>query len=261
MPSKDKMVPETLPTKHVGLGALILTAFFLVLIASIYPHSSSNINGEVSPETSSLRVGASADDSPTSSATSGKLFKGEKVNSFDRSKLLYNSYVQTLGQEDSTATTHLQDSLKCDYWSVVTTIFEPSDAILKQAELSGWCLVVVGDRKTPSPYNVPTAHDNFVYLSAEKQESMAAEFPLSAVLPWNHFGRKNIGFLYAILHGAKAIWDFDDDNILLNKHPQYLLPGLGKDSTTMKFSGAQYTAFEPVPTSKAANVSSTKVGS
>jgi hypothetical protein len=207
------MVPETLPTKHVGFGALILTAFFLVLIASIYPSSSSNNNGG-NPDTSSssLRSGVSAstsksaDDSPTSSATSGKLWKGEQVNSFDRSKLLYNAFVLPIGPQEAPATTHLQDSLKCEYWSVVTTIFEPSDAILKQAELNGWCLVVVGDRKTPSPYNVPTAHDNFVYLSAEKQESMAAEFPLSTALPWNHFGRKNLGFLYAILHGAKAIW-------------------------------------------------------
>ena len=28
------------------------------------------------------------------------------------------------------------------------------------------------------------------------------------------FGRKNIGYLYAIANGAAVIWDFDDDNIL-----------------------------------------------
>ena len=33
-------------------------------------------------------------------------------------------------------------------------------------------------------------------------------------MPWNSFGRKNIGYLFAIAHGAKTIWDFDDDNIL-----------------------------------------------
>jgi hypothetical protein len=33
---------------------------------------------------------------------------------------------------------------------------------------------------------------------------------------------------------TQAIWDFDDDNILLAKHPQYLLPGLGKDTTSIK---------------------------
>ncbi len=33
-------------------------------------------------------------------------------------------------------------------------------------------------------------------------------------LPWRSFGRKNVGYLYAIARGAKVIWDFDDDNIL-----------------------------------------------
>ena len=33
-------------------------------------------------------------------------------------------------------------------------------------------------------------------------------------LPWHSFGRKNIGYLYAIANGAKYIWDFDDDNII-----------------------------------------------
>jgi hypothetical protein len=139
------MVPKTLPTKHVGIGCLILSMLFLVVIVFIYPSSLYTS----SSDSSSLRSGVSmsvatevVDDSPTSSATSGKLFKGEKVNSFDRSKLLFNSYVAEVGPKEE-STTHLQDSLKCDYWSVVTTIFEPSDAILKQAEV-GFQLGFVG---------------------------------------------------------------------------------------------------------------------
>ena len=31
-------------------------------------------------------------------------------------------------------------------------------------------------------------------------------------IPWNNIGRKNIGYLFAIVHQAKTIWDFDDDN-------------------------------------------------
>ena len=33
-------------------------------------------------------------------------------------------------------------------------------------------------------------------------------------LPWKTFGRKNVGYLYAISMGAKIIFDFDDDNLL-----------------------------------------------
>lgn len=32
------------------------------------------------------------------------------------------------------------------------------------------------------------------------------------MLPWNHYSRKNIGYLYAIEHGATIIYDTDDDN-------------------------------------------------
>ncbi len=36
-----------------------------------------------------------------------------------------------------------------------------------------------------------------------------------AEIPWNHFGRKNVGFLYAIMNGASAVFDFDDDNEMI----------------------------------------------
>ena len=43
---------------------------------------------------------------------------------------------------------------------------------------------------------------------------MALDSPFVQNLPWNTFGRKNVGYLYAISQGAKVIWDFDDDNLL-----------------------------------------------
>ena len=33
-------------------------------------------------------------------------------------------------------------------------------------------------------------------------------------LPYDSFGRKNVGYLYAIQHGARCIFDLDDDNLL-----------------------------------------------
>jgi len=33
-------------------------------------------------------------------------------------------------------------------------------------------------------------------------------------IPYKHLARKNIGFLYAVAHRAKVIFDFDDDNFL-----------------------------------------------
>ena len=49
-----------------------------------------------------------------------------------------------------------------------------------------------------------------IYLSAKDQELI--DLPFVKSVPWNNFGRKNIGFLYAISQGADTIYDFDDDN-------------------------------------------------
>ena len=57
------------------------------------------------------------------------------------------------------------------------------------------------------------------------QDDMGKLFPLIDSIPWNHFGRKNIGYLYALLYGANVVWDFDDDNILLTEsHSFEILP-------------------------------------
>jgi hypothetical protein len=53
---------------------------------------------------------------------------------------------------------------------------------------------------------------NIVFLSSDDQQSMGNDFVDS--LPWRSFGRKNVGYLYAVARGAKVIWDFDDDNFL-----------------------------------------------
>ena len=104
----------------------------------------------------------------------------------------------------------------CEQWAVLSTVFEPSEAVHRQVRMKDWCLVVVGDRKSPKRYETNwtpgEGSDAVVYLSPEDQESMHNIFVNS--LPWNHFGRKNVGYLYAIMHGAAVIWDFDDEHIL-----------------------------------------------
>ena len=51
-----------------------------------------------------------------------------------------------------------------------------------------------------------------IFLSEQSQLDMHLE--LVNNLPWNSFGRKNVGYMYAISQGAKVIFDFDDDNII-----------------------------------------------
>ena len=51
-----------------------------------------------------------------------------------------------------------------------------------------------------------------IFLDAQSQNEIKSKFVNN--LPWNSFGRKNIGYLYAMANGADFIYDFDDDNAL-----------------------------------------------
>lgn len=100
-------------------------------------------------------------------------------------------------------------------WGVTTTIFEPTPAVRTFANsVRHSRLVVVGDLKTNHEAwrEYERSSPNAKYLSPDDQRALP--FASVAKLPWNHFGRKNVGFLYAISKNATWIFDFDDDNVL-----------------------------------------------
>jgi hypothetical protein len=90
---------------------------------------------------------------------------------------------------------------------VITSIFQPTEAIEKFSALEGYQLVVVGDKKTPAGWQ----HPNCTYLGVEDQVALAPA--LANAIPFNHYGRKMMGYTYAIQQGADIIIDTDDDNI------------------------------------------------
>ena len=94
------------------------------------------------------------------------------------------------------------------HWIVVTSINPPTAAVAKLAALDGWRVVVVGDRKTPADW----AHANCVFLSLADQHALG--YRILAHVPEASYARKNIGYLYAIAHGAEVIYETDDDNLL-----------------------------------------------
>jgi STELLO glycosyltransferases len=99
-------------------------------------------------------------------------------------------------------------------WIVVTTIQYPTNAmkhLSNYASTNGWKLLVIGDKKTPKDWYL----DNAIFLSADDQENL--NYELLKFLPWNHYCRKNIGYLYAIENGAKIIYETDDDNFLVSE--------------------------------------------
>ncbi len=151
------------------------------------------------------------DAADSTSGVSGKTFSGAAVRTFPTDKRKFQSHPGTIS-----AINRIRRDPWCDIWAVLTTISESSKAVHCQVRLKGWCLVIVADIKSPEEYEMEWAagegNDKVVYLSPETQNSMHNDFVDR--IPWNHFGRKNIGYLFAMMHGATTIWDFDDDNML-----------------------------------------------
>jgi hypothetical protein len=90
---------------------------------------------------------------------------------------------------------------------VITTINEPSDAVVAYSKMNDHQLIVIGDNKTPKRWTCK----NVEYVSVSKQKKL--DFELINILPYNHYSRKMIGYLIAIKAGAQFIIDTDDDNI------------------------------------------------
>lgn len=89
---------------------------------------------------------------------------------------------------------------------IITTINEPTKAINEFIK-TGYDVIIVGDYKTPNTYK----NINVIFLDVEKQRNL---FPtICDLIPYNHYCRKNIGYLYAIKNNYDIIAESDDDNI------------------------------------------------
>jgi len=153
---------------------------------------------------------------PFIGGTSGKLFTGAPFREFPASRLI-GTFTPRSGAEALAWPAPAHSN--CVDWAVVTTIFDISPGIERALGLGNhWCTVVVADRKTPAhTYEQRASRDpRLVLLTVAQQEVLAQQSPYVASVPWNHFGRKNLGYLYAVHRKARYIFDFDDDNILFD---------------------------------------------
>lgn len=90
---------------------------------------------------------------------------------------------------------------------IITTINKPTETILKHMKKINYDVIIVGDIKTPNDYKKL----NCIYLDIKSQRKF---FPdLCELIPYNHYCRKNLGYLYAIKKGYNLIYETDDDNI------------------------------------------------
>lgn len=121
-----------------------------------------------------------------------------------------------------------------DRWIVATTINPPTIAISALADLPGWQVVVIGDTKTPKNWSWP----GVIFLGVDDQRKLG--YRIHDLIPYRSYARKNIGYMYAIQHGAKVLYETDDDNILLVKD---LKEGFDLDLSAA--SNGQLLVFEP----------------
>ncbi|KAK4798615.1 hypothetical protein SAY86_030941 [Trapa natans] len=116
-------------------------------------------------------------------------------------------------------------SFRSERWIVVSVSRPPSDSLRSLVRIKGWQVLAIGNSKTPADWSLKGA----IFLSLEQQASLG--FLVMEYLPYDSFVRKSIGYLFAIQHGAKMIFDADDRGEViggdLGKHFDVELAGEG----------------------------------
>lgn len=228
---------QFLSTNSSLSGLWIVIGIGLVLLGTQYGkgfvHSNSGTAGSYLMKLQ-CQSGATNTKRAAVSAVTGQLFGGSRERTFHGKPVL--------AAADAVQVAAYTPSVPRNKWAVCTTIFEPSEALRGVAALKDWRLVVVGD-EGGATFGMNAS--NTVFLDVKAQRQLAGQYAgLLNLLPWKHFGRKNVGYLWAVMHGADAVWDFDDDNVLkLGYEPAMLLSNVNHVSV----SGSNCEAFNPYP--------------
>ena len=113
-------------------------------------------------------------------------------------------------------------------WIVMTTNRNPTEQIKQLVKVPlPWTIVMVERDKIENSKWGDFKHESLVYLSLEDQKALCYE--TTKHIPINSYARKNIGYLFAIQHGAREIFDADDDifyknyDIMLNNFDNWRL--------------------------------------
>ena len=115
---------------------------------------------------------------------------------------------------------------------IITTINSTTETIKKHINNKEYDVIIVGDNKTPDCYK----NEDCIYLDINAQKLL---FPnLCDLIPYNHYGRKNLGYLYAIARKYKIIYETDDDNIPYKNFDKIL--NFSKTENIIKENGSNW---------------------
>jgi hypothetical protein len=90
---------------------------------------------------------------------------------------------------------------------IITTINPPTKTIRTICDELSSPLIVIGDNKSPEAWS----YDGADYYSVSRQSEALPS--IADIFPYNHYCRKNLGYILAARQGVDAIIDTDDDNI------------------------------------------------
>lgn len=126
-------------------------------------------------------------------------------------------------------------NFRSERWIVVSVSNYPTDSLRNLVKIKGWQVLAVGNSKTPSDWSLKGA----IFLSLEDQANLG--FRVVDYLPYDSYVRKTVGYLYAIQHGAKKIYDADNRGDVidgdLGKHFDVELTGEGaRRETILQYS-------------------------
>ena len=92
---------------------------------------------------------------------------------------------------------------------VITTISKPNRCLksISKNIKKKFKLIIIGDKKSPKKFKLKNAK----FFSVDDQKKL--NFNLDKKLGYNHYSRKNIGYLIAYKNKSEFICETDDDNL------------------------------------------------
>ena len=112
---------------------------------------------------------------------------------------------------------------KFNKWIVLSAFNPPSLFIINLEKIiEGWKIVVIGSNNmNDKKWGIFSDSEKLIYLSIETQKCL--KYNITNYLKANSSLRKTIGYLFAIEHGAKEIFEIDEnlefnDLLEINKH-------------------------------------------
>ena len=135
---------------------------------------------------------------------------------------------------------------------IITTINAVDNLYLIHERCPDWVPIIVGDLKTPHDINRKICKETgSIYLDPETQ--MKLGFTHAAAIPWNCYGRKNIGYLYALKEGATHFFLTDDDNVPVPDWNQHIHMGAQK-IPVIKSSSGWYNCYTGAKTTNSVDI-------